>query len=95
MGGAGWESDVYSSKVCKVSSQVHIPLAGRKTVLKTDVPVLSPGLNPDGVLCVALEVGQGGTGYCCCDAHCVHHQRASLRLVVNSNKGSTDEHTLT
>ena len=42
-------------------------------------------MNPDGVLHVALEVGQGGTGSCCI-AHGVVHQRASLRLVVNSNK---------
>ena len=31
----------------------------------------------------------------CCIAHCVHHQRASLRSVVNSNKINTHEHTLT
>ena len=52
-----------------------IPLAGRKTDLKTDVlPVLRtmPGFIPDGILCVALE---GGTG-CCCTAHCVYLQRA-------------------
>ena len=48
-------------------------------------------INPDSVLCVALEVGQGGTGHCCI-AHCVHHQRASLRLVVNSNKVNTQGH---
>ena len=29
-------------------------------------------INPDCVLCVALEVGQGGTS-CCCTVHCVHH----------------------
>ena len=52
------------------------------------------GMNPDGVLCVTLEVGQGGTG-CCCIAHCVHHLRASLRLVVNCNKVNTHGHTLT
>ena len=40
------------------------------------------------------EVGQGGTG-CCCTVHCVHHQRASLRLVVNSNTLKTPDHTLT
>ena len=45
-------------------------------------------INPDGVVCVALEVGQGGTG-CCCIVHCVCHQRASLGLVVNSNKVNT------
>ena len=47
----------------------------------------------DGVTCVVVEVGQGGTG-CCCIVHCVHHQRASLRLVVNSNKVNTHWHTL-
>ena len=31
---------IYIVVNCKVTSQVHIPLAGRKTVLKTDVPVL-------------------------------------------------------
>ena len=52
--------------------------------------------NPDGVLCVALEVGQGATGCCCCwcIAHCVHHLRAFLRLVVNCNKVNTHGHTL-
>ena len=43
-------------------------------------------INPNGVLCVALEVEQGGTGCCHCTAHCVHYQRGFLRLVVNSNK---------
>ena len=54
-----------------------------------------PGNNPDGVLCVALEVGQDGIGCCCCIAHCVVHPRASLRLVVNSNKVNACEQTLT
>ena len=52
------------------------------------------GINQDGVLCVALEVGQESTGRCCI-VHCIHHQRASLRLVVNSNKVNTCEQTLT
>ena len=44
----------------------------------------SRNINPDSVLFVALEVGQGGTS-CCCIVHCIHHQRTSLRLVVHSN----------
>ena len=50
-------------------------------------------MNPDIKLSVALEVGHSGTG-CCCIVHCVHHQRAFLRLIVNSNKVSTHGHTL-
>ena len=30
-------------------------------------------INPDSVVSIALEVGQGGTG-CCCIAHIVPHQ---------------------
>ena len=48
-------------------------------------------VNQDGILCVALQVGQGGTGWCCI-IHCVHHRRASLRSVANPNKV---KHTLT
>ena len=51
------------------------------------------GINQDSVLCVALEVGQGGTGHCCI-AHGVHHLRAFLRLVVNLNKVNACEQTL-
>ena len=51
-------------------------------------------IDPDGVLCVALEVGEDGTGCCCCVAHCVHHPRASLRLVPKFNKVNTHGHTL-
>ena len=61
-----------------------------------DTPNTNPttlSINTDGVLCVALEVGQGGTG-CYCTVHCVHQQRASLRLVVNSNTVKTREPTL-
>ena len=52
------------------------------------------GNNPDGIISIALEVEQGGTGCCCCVAHCVHYQRAFLRLVVNSNKVNTRGQTL-
>ena len=55
------------------------------------------GMQCNGIVCgfcVTLEIGQGSTG-CCCIAHCVHHERASLRLVVNCNKVNTCEHTLT
>ena len=58
---------------------MYIPLAGRDTILLTSSSIC---MNPDSVLCVALEVGQGGTG-CCCIVHCVHHRRASLRLVYS------------
>ena len=62
-----------------------------------DTPATSPitlSINTDGVPCVALEVGQGGTG-CCCTVHCVNHQRASLRLVVNPNTVKTHQQILT
>jgi len=46
------------------------------------------GTHTNDVLCVALEVGQGGTG-CCCTVHCVHNQGLSLRSIVNDNTGNT------
>ena len=58
------------------------------------INLTTSSINPDGVLCVALEVGQGGTG-CCYIVHCVHHQKASLGLVVYSNKIKTQGQTLT
>ena len=51
-------------------------------------------MNPDGVLCVALEVRQSGSG-CCGTVHCIHHQGASLRSVVNSNTVDIHGYTLT
>ena len=66
----------------------YIPCAGEETILRAlncSINLSTSSMNPDGVLCVALEVAQGSTG-CCCIVHCVHQQRASLRLVVNSNQ---------
>ena len=66
----------------------YIPCAGEETILGAlnfSINLSTSSMNPDGVLCVALEVAQGSTG-CCCIVHCVHQQRASLRLVVNSNQ---------
>ena len=57
------------------------------------ISLTMPDNNPDHVLCVTLEVGQDGAG-CCCIVHCVVHHRASLRLVVNSNKDNTHEQPL-
>ena len=66
----------------------------KHSVDTSSISYTTSGNNPDVVLCVALKVGHGSTG-CCCTAHCVHHQRAFLRLVVNYNVVNTLEHTLT
>ena len=82
-------------------AQVHVSPTSRwyrKHSADTSfISLTTPGTNPDDVLCVALEVGQGATGCCCCWSigHCVHHPRAFLRLVVNCNKVNTHGHTLT
>ena len=61
----------------------------------TFTSLTTTNINPDGVLSVALKVGQGGTGCCCCTAHCICHERASLGPIVNVNMVSTHGYTPT
>ena len=83
--------NVMKGRLCNL----YIPLAGMETFWGAcSVELSTLSMNPHGVLCVALKVGPGDTGHCCI-VHCVHHQRASLRLIVNSNMVDIHGHTLT